>query len=701
MSKFTTELRYICEQLAGLDESVGLSKIDEVIDKALPKLFDFDYPIFQEEYRRILERKIVEHYYTREIGHETVGRWQLALRAKMREIMPFYNEMYKKAGQFGSINIFDNINLETDRRVVGDVSEENEKSGNEVENVVGKNKENSSVNVRGDYTETGNNENSKINSERENLDRTVDRENSEEVIKNHNEVIEGDIVSNDKVVKDGANSKTNSVNETTKQVYEGQDNVNDITRESVEKKFTQNNAGNESNIGSSSNVTKGEKTESRDTISSGETSNTKNGGNERSSSVDVKGSVDTEGSTNRNVDSSIEESESSNTGSDRKFVGKVVGSVESNGESDKDISSSNTDTTTSNSSNNSTSKNIDKKVDRRLYSDMPNGAIDFTDEGGFDSGAGGTSGVGAGSTDAIYITNLTKDLGNKESDAEAESNSNNYATSSGIKKDNEKITSNNNEESERDETIDEGQRNWGSSVKSGTSNSNEENTVNSKEVTDKNVVTKDGQKHWGSDIGSSENKSNETGSSSVEEEIRGNTSDTKEKTESINYEGNDATEGSLTRMVDKKFSDDSNKQGDYRESGIISESVEGNKNTTEKKDRSLNGTDTITGNGSDRERVDRGINGSTNEVGEFNKNGESNKTEDGNKNSESENRRNSSKIEQAKGLVKSTESFVETVKGKNGYASYSAMFMEFTKALVNVDMMVIEELAELFFNLWD
>ena len=34
MSKYTTELRFICENSAGLTESVGYSGIDEVLDKA-------------------------------------------------------------------------------------------------------------------------------------------------------------------------------------------------------------------------------------------------------------------------------------------------------------------------------------------------------------------------------------------------------------------------------------------------------------------------------------------------------------------------------------------------------------------------------------------------------------------------------------------------------------------------------------------
>ena len=95
MSKYTTELRFILEAYAGLDESEGNDNVNEIITKALPKLFNFDFPIFDEAYREVLERKIVRHYYTREIGFETIGLWKLKLNMVMNEIMPFYNKLYE------------------------------------------------------------------------------------------------------------------------------------------------------------------------------------------------------------------------------------------------------------------------------------------------------------------------------------------------------------------------------------------------------------------------------------------------------------------------------------------------------------------------------------------------------------------------------------------------------------------------------
>lgn len=95
MSKYTTEVRYICERAAGLDESVGFNDVDEVIEAAIPGIFSFDFPVFDENYRNVICSKILRHYYTREIGFETVGLWKLKLQTRLDEIMPYYNQLYK------------------------------------------------------------------------------------------------------------------------------------------------------------------------------------------------------------------------------------------------------------------------------------------------------------------------------------------------------------------------------------------------------------------------------------------------------------------------------------------------------------------------------------------------------------------------------------------------------------------------------
>lgn len=97
MSKYTTELRYICEHESGLEESKGYNDVEEIIENARTKIFNFSYPIYDESYKPILETKILYHYYTREIGLETYGLWKLKLNTKLNEIMPYYNQLYRSA----------------------------------------------------------------------------------------------------------------------------------------------------------------------------------------------------------------------------------------------------------------------------------------------------------------------------------------------------------------------------------------------------------------------------------------------------------------------------------------------------------------------------------------------------------------------------------------------------------------------------
>lgn len=78
-------------------ESLGQSgtTIYQKIDLALPGIFDFDFPIFDESHRTDLERKIVMHYFNKEIGLETFELWKLYLNERLNLEMPYYNELYR------------------------------------------------------------------------------------------------------------------------------------------------------------------------------------------------------------------------------------------------------------------------------------------------------------------------------------------------------------------------------------------------------------------------------------------------------------------------------------------------------------------------------------------------------------------------------------------------------------------------------
>jgi hypothetical protein len=93
MAKYTTQLRHV------VDSGVNL--------------FDFDYPIFDQAYKPVLEQKIIDHYYFREIGLETVAQFKHFLKSKMRIIMPYYNEQYERLNEFKSFDAYINKDLTT------------------------------------------------------------------------------------------------------------------------------------------------------------------------------------------------------------------------------------------------------------------------------------------------------------------------------------------------------------------------------------------------------------------------------------------------------------------------------------------------------------------------------------------------------------------------------------------------------------
>ena len=74
MSQYTTELKNLILQ----NFDIGLDH----------------YPIFDEAYRSVLNGKIINEYYFREIGQETPERFKHYLNHTMDMIMPYYNKLY-------------------------------------------------------------------------------------------------------------------------------------------------------------------------------------------------------------------------------------------------------------------------------------------------------------------------------------------------------------------------------------------------------------------------------------------------------------------------------------------------------------------------------------------------------------------------------------------------------------------------------
>lgn len=97
MSKYTTEVRFICESKSGLEVSGGSGDVDKIIASSWDKIFTSKVSFFDEAYRSVLCQKILKHYYLREICSETVGIWTLWMNTRLEEIMPYYNQLYESA----------------------------------------------------------------------------------------------------------------------------------------------------------------------------------------------------------------------------------------------------------------------------------------------------------------------------------------------------------------------------------------------------------------------------------------------------------------------------------------------------------------------------------------------------------------------------------------------------------------------------
>lgn len=76
-------------------------------------LWDFEYPsYYKDAQKKEFEKKVIDHYFFRQIGQETVGRFLHMFRSKVREIMPYYIDIYKTVEiMHGLENPFDNVDV--------------------------------------------------------------------------------------------------------------------------------------------------------------------------------------------------------------------------------------------------------------------------------------------------------------------------------------------------------------------------------------------------------------------------------------------------------------------------------------------------------------------------------------------------------------------------------------------------------------
>lgn len=76
-------------------------------------IWDFDYPSYYKgDAKKAFEQKVIDHYYFRQIGQETVGRFLKCFRSRINDIMPYYLQLYKSQEIMDAIeDPFGNIDI--------------------------------------------------------------------------------------------------------------------------------------------------------------------------------------------------------------------------------------------------------------------------------------------------------------------------------------------------------------------------------------------------------------------------------------------------------------------------------------------------------------------------------------------------------------------------------------------------------------
>lgn len=198
LSKYTTEVRWFCESKYRGDDT---ENIENVIQATYPYILKADLitEMFDPDYYPIIAKKIIRHYYFREIGAETVALWIFWMNTRFRELLPYYNALWKSAL------------LEFDPFKDVDYTREGNKAGQNQESSTGKNTEvsNGSANesnnfsnseqVNSESTETGNANKNRSETGRETSDRVTNN-----------------VGGGDSTTTDSGEENTSNLNSTTK-----------------------------------------------------------------------------------------------------------------------------------------------------------------------------------------------------------------------------------------------------------------------------------------------------------------------------------------------------------------------------------------------------------------------------------------------------------------------------------------------------
>jgi hypothetical protein len=92
MASYTIKLSDCIENWAGNGYAFN---VRDRIELGRQKLFDFEYPIFDPDYKKVFETNFIRKFYMREIGFETEGLFKFQLETWLLINMPYFNKMFE------------------------------------------------------------------------------------------------------------------------------------------------------------------------------------------------------------------------------------------------------------------------------------------------------------------------------------------------------------------------------------------------------------------------------------------------------------------------------------------------------------------------------------------------------------------------------------------------------------------------------
>jgi hypothetical protein len=95
MSNYSTEIKEYIESFSHYNQHDFPLSHAEKIEIGRTKLFDFDYPIFDVNYKKVFEKHFIRKFYMREIGFETMGLFKFQLETWLIINMPYFNKLFE------------------------------------------------------------------------------------------------------------------------------------------------------------------------------------------------------------------------------------------------------------------------------------------------------------------------------------------------------------------------------------------------------------------------------------------------------------------------------------------------------------------------------------------------------------------------------------------------------------------------------